>query len=192
MVLSISVGGQIYWSSLPWEHLFTLAKSVSDGKTKECGHIASKFTIPPEKLEIPEEMRACAANLQRIYTAIRKFEEEKGRLPRKLDELVPAYVSQETLGCQNDPKRTGTVLFYELTPVRISNDWPIIGGMRFCDWKQQQMKLFGDVVPIVRCPMHGREYLNMSVNGRAYVSPHVWERMFIPSYTHGEEMRQSR
>jgi hypothetical protein len=192
MVLNISVGGQIYWSSLPWERLFTQTKSVRNRKAKECENNVAKFTIPPENLEIPEDMRACAANLQKIYTGIRKFEAEKGGLPKMLAELAPAYLSQETLEFWNDPASTGTRLIYEFTPGRVSNEWPVIGGMRFCDWKQQQMKLFGDVVPIIRCRMQGRRYLNMSVDGRAYVSPHVWERMFIPGYTHGDEMRQSR
>jgi hypothetical protein len=59
--------------------------------------------------------------------------------------------------------------------------------MRFSDWKKQQIKLFGDVVPMIRCSRLGSKYLNVIVTGKTYVSPQVWERMFIPNYTHGDE-----
>jgi len=160
--------------------------------------VATKFAIPAENLRIPEKMQACAANLQKIYAAIKKFERETARLPNGLAELIPAYLSKGTLVCPNDPAcaETGTLsaqaqcsYYYEFTSVRVSPEWPIIGGMRFADWKEQQVRLFGDVVPMVRCPQHGSEYLNVSVTGTTYVSPHVWERMFIPAYTHGDELR---
>jgi hypothetical protein len=143
-------------------------------------------------------MRVCAANLEKIYAAIREFEKETGRLPNALTELVPTYLSRETLVCPNDPAsrqtknlppRAQCSYYYEFSSVRISPEWPIIGGMRFADWKRQQVKLFGDVVPMVRCPHHGAQYLTVSVTGKVYISPYVWERMFIPGYTHGDEFR---
>jgi thiol-disulfide isomerase/thioredoxin len=151
--------------------------------------VATKFKIPAENLEIPENMKACAANLQKIYTAIKEFEKDHGKLPNSLTDLVPTYVNKESLYCPNNPDNTGARISYEFTSGRISPGWPIIGGMRFVDWKEKQIKLFGDVVPMIRCSRHGSKYLNVTVTDKTYISPLVWERMFIPTYTHGDEFR---
>ncbi len=168
----------------------------ADAKSTQSGSKNSKPTIPAENLKIPEELQACAANLQKIYTAIKKHEEEKGRLPDNLSDLIPAYIDKEVLWCPNDPALTGAKTsdpnipysyHYEFSSNRIPDNWPVIGGMRFVDWKKQQIKLFGDVVPMVRCFKHGSTYVNLSAGGEVYFSPNVWERMFVPDYTHGDE-----
>ena len=52
----------------------------------------------------------------------------------------------------------------------------------------QQMRLFGDVVPIVRCMHHGSEtILNLSIGGQVYWSGLIWEQIFMPGYQFGDE-----
>ena len=62
---------------------------------------------------------------------------------------------------------------YEFSPTRINKSW-------VCrDWKKQQVKQSGEVVPIVRCIDHGAgKVLNVSAGGQIYWSPLAWERMF--------------
>jgi hypothetical protein len=52
----------------------------------------------------------------------------------------------------------------------------------------QQMKLFGNVVPIVRCMHHGSETIvNLSIGGQVYWSGLIWEQVFMPDYQFGDE-----
>ncbi|HPC96208.1 MAG TPA: ankyrin repeat domain-containing protein [Sedimentisphaerales bacterium] len=153
---------------------------------------AYKYSIPRRNLEIPESMQPCAANLQKIYAAIKKYEKDKGTLPAWLSDLVPDYVSKETLLCPHNPV-SSTVLdryndprlpcsyAYEFSmgrpPFRSSS------GVTHRDWKIAQVKVFGDVVPLVRCFTHGSintSCLNIDVTGRVYLSQMGFEDMFGP------------
>jgi len=44
------------------------------------------------------------------------------------------------------------------------------------EWKQRQMELVGDIVPLVRCHLHA-PLLNLSYGGTIYESPAAWETM---------------
>ena len=158
---------------------------------------ASKFTIPKENLEIPDVMQPCAENLRRIHDALSKYRKDKGDLPNWLSGLVPDYLSAETLLCPNDAKHVSQYwpdpklpcsYGYELSPTVLSAAWSA-AGMACREWKARQIKLFGDVVPIVRCLHHGDSVLNLSAGGQVYTSPAYWEPMFIPGYKLGDELR---
>jgi hypothetical protein len=45
------------------------------------------------------------------------------------------------------------------------------------EWKEKQLSLVGEVVPIVRCHQHAPQ-LNLSVGGQVYGSTGTWEAMF--------------
>jgi len=157
---------------------------------------AAKYAVSAENLRIPDEMRACAAKLQRIHAAIKKYEQDQGKLPHWLSDLVPDYLEKEALLCPTNPERTKAQYCpdpnlpcsytYEFSPTRIDSRWV------FREWKKQQVEKFGDVVPIVRCIDHGNNMvLNVSVGGQVYWSPLVWERMFTsPQQDTGSAERQ--
>jgi hypothetical protein len=146
---------------------------------------ASKFTIPKRNLEIPEQMQSCVANLRLIYVAIKKYEKEKGTLPYWLSDLVPDYMSKETLLCSSKPVPTGQRRLDPRLPSSYRYEFstdrrPVrAGGVTYRDWKIEQLKLFGDVVPLVRCSGHGPK-INLAVSGKIYLSSTTWEKMFIP------------
>jgi hypothetical protein len=147
--------------------------------------------IPESNLEIPEGMQDCAAKLREIYTAIKQYENDKGALPNRLSNLVPDYVNGETLFCPNDPERKAS---YHPDPnlpcsyIYEFSDDKVQGDLTCRDWKMQQVKLFGEVVPIVRCMHHGAETIvNLSVGGQVYWSQLVWERIFMLDYRFGDE-----
>ncbi len=154
----------------------------------------SKFVIPKRNLEIPEQMQSCAENLRKIYVAIKKYEKDKGTLPDWLSDLVPEYASKETLLCPHNPVYKGVLRHDPRLPcsygygfrmdrgrVRADFRGSPLAGATMRDWKNAEVQLFGDVVPLVRCYGHDR-ILNLDVGGRIYLSRIVWATMFIPGY----------
>lgn len=138
-------------------------------------------TIPAENLNIPQQMRPCTEKLKVIYAAIEKYKADNGRLPGSLDSLVPEYLADEAMTCSD------VAYNYQFTSLRVSSKWEIVGGMSFHDWKTQQVKYFGDVVPMIRCSGHGSKILNISAGGQVYKSPSSWEKMFVEDYKYGDE-----
>ncbi len=157
---------------------------------------ASKFIIPENNLQIPEKLQVCAANFRKIHAAIKKYEKDKGKLPGWLSDLVPDYLSDEMLFCPNDTRhnspyspdpRLPCSYGYEFSSARIPSGWDPTRRTRYRDWKTQQVKLFGGVVPIVRCHHHGSKRLNLSVGGQIYWGQLNWEYMFKRDYRFGDE-----
>ncbi len=173
--------------------------AVETGRTERAksmlGNVPSKYTVPPEDLEIPEAMQPCAANLRKIYAALQKYEKDKGMLPNWLSDLVPYYVSQETLLCPHNPVTKGPVgqvqdpkpicsYQYEFNLNRYSLKQPT-PGVTTRDWKIAEVEVFGDLVPLVRCWTHGSldsAMINLDLNGRIYLSAMGWEIRFMPDW----------
>ncbi len=51
--------------------------------------VTTRFVVPEENLRIPQGMQACAVNLRRIHSAIKKYQKDKGKFPDWLSDLVP-------------------------------------------------------------------------------------------------------
>ncbi len=155
---------------------------------------AVKFTIPKQNQEIPEQMQSCAANLRRIYAAIIEYEKDKGKLPDWLSDLVPEYLGEKMLLCpfnpvhnnRNNPDPNMSCSYnYEFSLTRLGGKFK---GMTTRDRKTAQMGLFGDVVPLIRCRMHGQLWLALTIDSRVYLSPIMWENLFMPDYIPGLEL----
>ena len=170
----------------------TPAESLLDSAT-------SKYAIPEKNLEIAEQMQSCAANLRKIHASIKKYEKDKGMLPYYLSDLIPGYANKETFFCPYNPKATvkwpydpkltcGYV--YEFSPFRGRARFGggPFDGMTWRDRKAAQIRLFGDVVPLVRCRQHSRMALNLAVGGEVYLSGPQWESVIIPDYKVGSEL----
>jgi len=160
-------------------------------QTPLAGAGTPKFTIPEANLQIPDDMRDCAEKLRIIHAALVKYQEDKGGMPHWLSDLVPNYLGAETLFCPDDPShrtrfwpdpKLPCSYCYELNPTELHRRPPFDKTM--CHYKTLQRRLFGDVVPIVRCFHHERA-LNLSWDGQIYTSATVFERLFIPNYNHG-------
>jgi beta-lactamase regulating signal transducer with metallopeptidase domain/regulation of enolase protein 1 (concanavalin A-like superfamily) len=158
-------------------------------QTPSAGAGTPKFTIPEANLQIPNDMRGCAEKLRIIYAALVKYQEDKGQMPHWLSDLVPDYLGAETLFCPDDPShrtrfwpdpKLPCSYCYELNPTELHRQPPFDKTM--CHYKTLQRKLFGDVVPIVRCFHHERA-LNLSWDGQIYTSAVMFERLFIPNYS---------
>jgi thiol-disulfide isomerase/thioredoxin len=153
---------------------------------------AHTITIPEEKLKIPSDMHGCGENLKKVYAAIKRYEKDKGQLPDWLSDLVPAYLNQETLFCpqdsqhrapySTDPKKPCSYGWqFSARPIQL--DWDPTGKTLFRDWKREQAKVFGDIVPMVRCYHHGQDrILNLSAGGELWWGDLIWEYNFKSDY----------
>ncbi len=137
-----------------------------------------KLSIPNENLQIPDEMQTCRANFQKIHTAIRVYRKDKGMPAYWLSDLIPDYLSNETLFCPNDSEHNSPYLPDPNLPCSYSYEFSS-ALVRYRNRRIQQVMRFGMVVPIVRCHHHGDNRLNLSVGGQIYWSPLIWERMFM-------------
>lgn len=210
--LNLSIGGDMYWSNLVWEELpkpdhrsadERKVEEVTPAPVEEATPTAAevkqeairpaeaprpKLEIPEGNRQIPDEMQACAAKLREIHTAIKKYEKDKGKLPDWLSDLVPDYLTKEALLCPDDTTYTTMTCVDPKLPCSYNFEFSITptGPTTFRDWKLEQMKLFGDVVPLVRCHHHGK-HLNFSVGGAIYWTELWWEHTFKAGYQPGDE-----
>jgi len=126
----------------------------------------SQFVIPQKNLEIPKELQPCAKNIEKIYSAIEKYQKDKGKMPMLLSDLVDDYLSSETLLCPND---TGDKEQYSYDPkLPCSYSWRFSSG-RVNKQDTSGGTLYGDIVPILCCHHHGAgRILNLSKGGQIY------------------------
>jgi hypothetical protein len=173
--------------------------AVPDKKTetessqpKSASQQALRYEIPKANLQIPEEMKSCSENLHKIHEALEQYKKDKGELPGFLSDLVPDYLGKEALLCPTHPSKRPPLIpdpklpcsygyQYSNTPFSRS------GGKTQWQWKDEQRRICGDIVPLVRCYGHG-QCLNLSFGGRFYISSLVWERDLDPE---GGALRQS-
>ncbi len=159
---------------------------------------AAKYVIPEENLKISEEMQACAENLKKIQAAIKKYKNDKGKLPNWLSDLVPDYITNDALLCSDDPihkakyspdPKLPCSYAWEFSSAKIPSGWDPTRRTQYRDWKTQQVEFFGDIVPMVRCHHHGsNRVLNLSAGGQIYWGRVSWEYMFKPDYRFGDEL----
>jgi hypothetical protein len=170
----------------------SLSTRPTVSKEKPVASGSSTITMPKEKLAIPSDMQTCGENLRKIYAAIKQYEKDRGQLPDWLSDLVPGYLSAETLFC---PEDTGHTSLYAPDPkLPCSYGWqfsgkPIppghdpTGKTLYRDWKVEQVKNFGDIVPMVRCYHHGsNRILNLSAGGQLWWGELTWEPNFRSDY----------
>ena len=146
------------------------------------------FAIAKENLEFSEDMQSCVENLKKIDGAIVKYHEDHGKPPDWLSDLVPDYLSAETLLCPKDPAHASLSAPDPKLPCSYS--WQLSSAsspfmenpVPYRTFKERQVPMYGGVVPMVRC-MHHRDsrILNLSIDGRIYWSRLVWESLFQPA-----------
>jgi thiol-disulfide isomerase/thioredoxin len=154
--------------------------------------IPPKINIPKEKLAIPTDMQACGENLKKIHAALKQYEKDKGQLPNWLSELVPDYLDHETLFCPEDTEHTSLYSSDPKLPCSygwhfsdkpIQSAWDPTGKTRYREFKTEQIKVFGNIVPMVRCYHHGsNRILNLSAGGDLWWGELTWEYNFRPDY----------
>jgi hypothetical protein len=141
--------------------------------------------------------KACRVQLNRIYGAITEYRNQHGNSPPdKLSDLAPDHLPSKALVCPyvrgRGGLRTWTKQFRELSPDAFTSysyefppvplhhyEWRGVPAKTRRDWKEQQSKEAGPIVPIVRCHDH-RPFLNLAVGGTIYeTSTIIWETNFV-------------
>jgi hypothetical protein len=161
---------------------------VGSFTVKAAPAVPTGFIVPEENRIIPQGMETCAVNLRRIHGAIKKYQKDKGELPDWLSDLVPGYISAQTLRCPAYPEHTARDFAdrrlpcsyeYPFTPTPHPRGW-LSAGLLGHAYLMQQTHLYGDVHPMVRCSHHGlKMVLNVSVGGEVYWSYPAWEWLFV-------------
>lgn len=107
--------------------------------------------------------------LQELAVALDRYKKDKGDVPGELENLYPDYVKDKALF--TDPV-TKNPFSYQFSASQQGT-----GGV-MKDWKKEQLKQFGDYVPIVRARNVYDDpniVINLSYGGEIWQSQSVWE-----------------
>jgi hypothetical protein len=180
-VFNLSFGGRLYFSPLAWE-----TGQKIDYETGQ----KIDYPTPASSADMETESRAqqlvqCVDSLQRIHTALVRWRaEHNNKMPNWLSDLVPQYITTATLSCPAAPAGYRPSVPDPRLPCSYNYQFsPLIATARLApanttnrDWKMQQLKEFGDIVPTVRCDRHGSRVLNLSYGGKLFWSAGQWEK----------------
>lgn len=135
----------------------------------------------------------CEKNLLGVWAAIEAYRKDHKELPNWLSDLIPDYLADTNrIICpvsarsgkkppgMEDPK-VSNAYHYEFNPSRINPDVQSFWGetqITMREWKQQQEKIVGAEIPVVRCFMHGEKSLDLTLKGKVRADPLIWEQEF--------------
>lgn len=138
------------------------------------------YSEEPQDSEYAESLEICTQHLVEIGKALQAYQKDHSDLPTWLSDLCPEYLEDEKLlvcpadassGVSAPPQVKDPKLpvsyFYEFNP-----------SMR--EWKAEQLQVYSDITPIVRCMYHskGEEpiILNLSFAFEVYQTGGTWEK----------------
>ncbi len=142
--------------------------------------------------ETDPEKKTCQQNLSFLFEALEAHHDRYQRHPNWLSDLIPEFIANpkilicpkaKTLGLRgpkakiilhtvySDPK---TSYSYEICAGYLESDIWEGRPITYAEYKSEQIKLVGNVVPIIRCPHHDK-HLNLSHAGVIYESDLYWE-----------------
>jgi hypothetical protein len=140
-----------------------------------------------------QDRTLCRENLLKLSAAIQAYRKDHDDLPDWLSDLVPKYLpSTNGIMCpvcvrtgarasgMPDP-RVRNAYHYEFNPAPIGADVQSFWGetmITMRQWKQQQERIVGGEIPVVRCSMHGVNSLDLTLNGKVREDPLIWEQQF--------------
>jgi hypothetical protein len=140
-----------------------------------------------------DDLTKCKEHLLKVSTAVEAYRKDHKELPNWLSDLVPNYLANtndlicpvslrngQTPPGMKDPK-IENVYHYEFNPSRIDVAVQSFWGeteITMREWKLQQEKIVGAEIPVVRCFLHGRSSLDLTLNGKVREDPVIWEQQF--------------
>ena len=137
-----------------------------------------------------KNIEVCTQNLLTIGKAIEAYQQEHGDFPAWLSDLHPKHLADgNMLICPSD-KEDGKPIYTGNTDpeMPVSYSYELNPGYR--EWKTEQRKVYGDVMPLIRCRHHANDdfsVLNLSFSSRVYRSSNVWENKPAEIYENVEE-----
>lgn len=219
-IAACDISSAVVWDTFPWgddhepggsrlsfeEHV-RLAK-IERWQTERKRIEQARLLTDPRAVRTTRELDGCAANLRTLHTAIVRYRgDHGGHMPDGLSDLVPPYVTSNTLLCPADAqgtspyhpdRRISCSYSYEFSPDPMAEQYHDVYGKTYRQWKEKQLKELGAIVPVVRCMHHGERVLSLSYGGSIFVSPLLWEEGPRQDYStsattlRGEEPDQKR
>ena len=127
-----------------------------------------------------KNIEVCTQNLVAIGKAVEAYKKEHGDFPQWLSELHPKYLPDANLLlCPADKEGGKPVSYWNADP-----KMPVSYGYEFLpknrEKKTEVRKVYGDVIPLVRCLHHinwdkvSKEGLNLSFSLKIYKSHPDW------------------
>ena len=155
-----------------------------------CGDASAEGTNQAEA-----DVKACKEQLNRILEAIQRYKGQHHRMPNWFLDLHPDFIDDPKIFICPVVQRLGDLRSWR-AGVRAAVFWdpllPTSYSYEFCakelqlapgvqttcrEYKERQMALVGNQVPVVRCFAHD-PVLNLPVEGRVYPSGLHWEDEF--------------
>ena len=127
-----------------------------------------------------KNIEICKQHFLEIGKAIQAYKKEHGDFPKWLSELHPKYLPEaDLLLCPADKEGGKPISYWNADP-----KMPVSYGYEFLpknrEGKTEQRKVYGDVIPLVRCLHHinwdkvSKEGLNLSFSLKIYKSGFSW------------------
>ncbi|MBD3267034.1 redoxin domain-containing protein [bacterium] len=123
-----------------------------------------------------EAVEPCKENLREIGFAITRYQNDhNGELPQWLSDLYPKYIKDKrTFLCPENPNQSNfggivdpkikTSYVYQFCPLEYKGIPDTYEAKTYREWKKQQLKEYGDKVPLVRCFHHAKTAKSSSLN----------------------------
>jgi hypothetical protein len=185
----------ILWRTFPWheeDYPGSAGLSLNDRvehfkrdywkKRQEARDSTLARTVESRRRKEAEALEPCAENLRAIHAGLLQWRREHDdQLPDWLSSLVPKYVRADALLCPNDPTQSSLYNQDPNTSCSYGFEFPDLvanletaQGKTWREWKQKDLKSYGNMVPTVRCLHHGERILSLSYGGYLYLSPLIW------------------
>ena len=128
--------------------------------------------------QVDENVEICKQHLLEIGKAIQAYQKEHGNLPKWLSELHPNYLPDANLLLCPADEHGGKPYFFINTDPKMSVSYDYQFHPRYQDTKTEERRMYGDVLPLVRCRHHTNqmfECLNLSFAFKIYWSSGVYK-----------------
>jgi len=146
--LSLSYGGEIYFSQLGWENEFP-----------------GNQTLKGKEASIRRQLRI-------LGVALTKYKKDKGEMPVRLTDLIPDYVKDKSyLTCTETNKGFG----YRFSPDAGGGEKG--REMKLEETKDPALGRYVPVIRVKDVCENG-DVINLSYSGEIYQSPDRWDELF--------------
>ena len=128
--------------------------------------------------QVEENVEICKGHLLEIGKAIQAYQKEHGNLPEWLSELHPNYLPDASLLLCPADEHGGKPYFFINTDPKMPVSYDYQFHPRYQDTKTEERRVYGDVLPLVRCRHHTNqmfECLNLSFAFKIYWSSGVYK-----------------
>ena len=116
---------------------------------------------------LPSVRKTCSENLNLIFDALQQYSQDNGSYPSSLGKLIPTYISDpDVLVCPHAKSAAnhgmGKAGFFDISESGSNYSLEIVERnvpgqvYTYREFKELQVARLGNIVPLVRCFLHGK------------------------------------